>query len=333
MPHEALKNIRVIPLAAESLGVRSMCTYVETKDVNILLDAGVSLCPNRFGLPPHPVEFQAIDECRRRIAEAASEAEVVTISHYHFDHHTPSYRDWLSQWTEANETARQIYDGKRVLLKNPKENINYSQRRRAWLFCTTSGKHVQSLEAADGKTFVFSDTAVKFSEAVSHGPDNSMLGWVLMATIQFDQEKFMFAPDVQGPMSDRTLAMILAEKPDLLMIGGPPLYLSTFKVDVSQIQKGLGNLQRIVEATPVTLVEHHVLRDADWHEKLGEVFYSAYKLGNTVLTAAEYLGRKNMFLEATRKQLYIEKPPTKEFEKWMRLGVDVQKETKPPIYR
>jgi predicted metallo-beta-lactamase superfamily hydrolase len=309
-----------------------MCTYVETKDVNILLDAGVSLCPIRFGLPPHPIEFQAITECRRRIAEAASEAEVVTISHYHFDHHTPSYRDWLSQWTEADETARQIYGAKRVLLKNPRENINYSQRRRAWLFRTTSGKHARSLEASDGKTFVFGDTTLKFSEAVPHGPDNSMLGWVLMATIQFDEEKFMFAPDVQGPMSDLTLTMVLAEKPDLIMIGGPPLYLSTFKVDASLIQKGLTNLQRIVEATPVTIVEHHVLRDADWHEKLDEIFYGAYKFEHTVLTAAEFSGRKNMFLEANRKRLYTEKPPVKEFEKWMRLGVDVQKETKPPVF-
>jgi predicted metallo-beta-lactamase superfamily hydrolase len=69
-----LKHIKVVPLAAESLGVRSMCTYVETSDVKILLDAGVSVCPNRFGLPPHPKELKAISECRRRIANAADES-------------------------------------------------------------------------------------------------------------------------------------------------------------------------------------------------------------------------------------------------------------------
>ncbi len=119
-----LDKIKVTPLAAESFGVRSMCTLVETPDVKVLLDAGVSLCPYRFGLPPHPIEFQTIDRLRRRIAEAADKAEVVTISHYHFDHHTPSFEDWLVNWTEANETARQIYQGKRVLMKNPKEKIN-----------------------------------------------------------------------------------------------------------------------------------------------------------------------------------------------------------------
>jgi hypothetical protein len=47
-----------------------------------------------------------VDILRERSAEKPAEkAEVVTISHYHFDHHTPSYGDWLSQWTEPTETA------------------------------------------------------------------------------------------------------------------------------------------------------------------------------------------------------------------------------------
>ena len=52
-------NFKIIPLAAESLGVRSMCTYVETPDLRILIDPGVSLGP-RFGLLPHPKEYEAI---------------------------------------------------------------------------------------------------------------------------------------------------------------------------------------------------------------------------------------------------------------------------------
>ena len=56
--YNALSKIKVTPLAAESFGVRSMCTLVETPDVAVLLDAGVSLCPYRFSLPPHPIEVQ-----------------------------------------------------------------------------------------------------------------------------------------------------------------------------------------------------------------------------------------------------------------------------------
>lgn len=326
-----LEHIRVVPLAAESLGVRSMCTYVETSDIKVLFDAGVSLCPYRFGLLPHPLEFKAIEHCRRKIAEAAKKSDIVTLSHYHFDHHTPSYEDWLCNWTQATETARQIYEGKTVLIKNPKEKINYSQRRRGWLFQKTSGKHAKKLEIADGKTFTFNDTNVRFSEPVPHGLENSELGWVLMTTIECDGEKFMFAPDVQGPMSNQTLSIIFKEKPQLLMIGGPPLYLAGFKVKESQIETGLRNLESVIKTIPCVMLEHHILRDENWREKTGNVFEEAKKAGCKVVTAAEFLGEENAFLEAFRKKLFVENPPSKEFEKWMRINDKEKKRFKPPI--
>ena len=326
-----LKHIKVIPLAAESLGVRSMCTYVETPDVRVLLDAGVSLCPNRFGLPPHPKEFEAIVECRKRIAEAAEKVEVITLSHYHFDHHTPSYEDWLSQWTEETETASQIYQGKTILMKNPKEQINYSQRRRGWIFQRTGGSYAEKLQIADGKTFLFGETRTKFSEPVFHGPEDSLLGWVLMTTVEYQQEKFMFAPDVQGPISTRTLELIINEQPQLLMLGGPPTYLSGFKVDEKQIQVGFANLQKVVEHVPTTIVEHHLLRDEAWNEKSVDIFYKAYESEHTVVTASEFLGQPNRFLEASRKKLFTQIPPSKEFEKWMKLADEKKGHIKPPI--
>jgi len=326
-----LKHIHIVPLAAESLGVRSMCTYVETSDIKILLDAGVSLCPNRFGSPPHPIEFKAVNEARRKIADAAEKAEIVTLSHYHFDHHTPSYEDWLCNWTAKDETARQIYEGKTVLIKNPKENINYSQRRRGWMFQKTGGKYAEKLEIADGKTFTFGkDTIIKFSKPVFHGPENSALGWVLIATIEYGDEKFMFAPDVQGPMSTQTLEIIIREKPQLIMMGGPPLYLSKFKVDANQIQVGLENLEKVVKAVPCIILEHHILRDENWREKTKNVLDMAQKARRKILTAAEFLGKENAFLEAIRKRLFIENPPSKEFEKWMRERIDIKKHLKPP---
>jgi predicted metallo-beta-lactamase superfamily hydrolase len=326
-----LKHIKVVPLAAESLGVRSMCTYVETPDVKVLLDAGVSLCPNRYGLPPHPLEFKAIIESRKKIAEAAEKAEVVTVSHYHFDHHTPSYEDWLCNWTEKDETARQIYQDKIVLIKNPKEKINFSQRRRGWVFQKTGGKYAKKLEIADDKSFNFGETRIKFSEPVFHGSEDSALGWVLMTTIEFKDEKFLTAPDVQGPMTAQTLKLILREKPQLLMIGGPPLYLAGFRVDEKLVQTGLENLGRIAELVPCTILEHHVLREENWREKTVNVFKKAQKAGNRILTAAEYLGKENVLLEASRKKLFSEWPPPKEFEKWMKEGINAKKKIKPPV--
>jgi predicted metallo-beta-lactamase superfamily hydrolase len=327
-----LHKIKLTPLAAESFGVRSMCTLVETPDLTVLLDAGVSLCPYRFSLPPHPTEFKTIDKLRKRIAEAADKAQVVTISHYHFDHHTPSYEDWLVNWTEAKETARQIYQGKTVLMKNPRDKINASQRQRAWLFQKTGGKHAKALETADCKTFSFGkETVLRFSEAVPHGPDDSMLGWVVMVLIECEGERFMFAPDVQGPMSTRTLELIKAAKPQVILLGGPPFYLGGFKVSEAQLQMGLKNLTEVVEAVPLTILEHHALRDDVWQQRTEQVYAKAVETGHRVMTAAEFAGCENNFLESKRKMLYVENPPSKEFEKWMREGLTEKSSTKPPV--
>ena len=327
-----LDKIRVKPLASESFGVRSMCTFVETPDVKVLLDAGVSLCPNRFCLLPHPKEFRTIAERRQVIAEAADKAEVVTVSHYHFDHHTPSFEDWVVNWTEAKETAQQIYNAKTILIKNPKEKINASQRQRAWLFKKTGGKHAKKLEVADCKTFSFGEnTKISFSEPVFHGPENSMLGWTIMTLFEYDGERFMFAPDVQGPMSPRTLELIKNARPQVVMVGGPPFYLSGFKVKETQLQTGLRNLEDIVGNVPLTILEHHALRDEQWQQKIKSVYEAASNSGHEVLTAAEFAGQENKFLEFARKKLYADYPPSREFKKWMRTNFSGKNVPKPPV--
>ena len=53
-----------IPLAEESLGVRSVAAYLATGDVKILLDTGISLAPKRYGLPPHPREVERAKQLR-----------------------------------------------------------------------------------------------------------------------------------------------------------------------------------------------------------------------------------------------------------------------------
>ena len=307
-----------------------MCTIVETPDVAVLLDAGISLCPYRFSLPPHPIEFQTISKLRKTIAEAADKTQVTTISHYHFDHHTPSFEDWVVNWTEDGETARQIYQNKTVLLKNPKDKINASQRQRAWMFQKTGGKHAKVLETADGKTFTYGKTTLRFSEAVAHGSEDSMLGWVIMAVVECEGERFMFAPDVQGPMSTHTLELILAAKPTVIMLGGPPLYLGGFRVEMAQLEQGLKNLERIVEAVPLVVLEHHALRDESWRPKMEKVFQKASQSNHSVVTAAEYAGKENLFLESKRKQLYLDQPPSDEFNVWMKT-LNGKKIAKPPI--
>lgn len=323
-------KIKVVPLAAESFGVRSMCTYVETADVRVLLDAGASLGPNRFRLPPHPREYKAMAVCREKISKAAEKADVVTLSHYHFDHHTPSFTDWFCNWS-SEDIAKEIYEGKLILVKNYRAMINFSQRRRGWMFKKTGGKNAKRLEVADGKTFEFGDTRLRFSDPVFHGSENSALGWVLMTTIECEDYRVSFASDVQGPMHNPTLEMIISENPQLLIIGGPPTYLSGFRVKEEYIQQGMQNLENLVTRVSVTILEHHLLRDEKWRKQSQQIFDAASKMGHKVVTAAEFVGEKNNLLEFRRKQLYENEPPAHQFQKWMKLPISKRKNTRPPI--
>src|SRR5436309_2625908 len=173
-----------------------VCTLVRTRDVTVLLDAGVALGP-RFRLTPHPREFKERDHARERINEAAAKAKVVTISHYHNDHHTPNYLDpvWLGS---TPELSQKTYTGKIVLAKDFRSHINTAQRRRGWMFKQAAEKWAEKFETADNRTFEFGKTTIRFPPPVPHGEDESGLGWVLPCIIEKSGES-------SGVSSKRTL--------------------------------------------------------------------------------------------------------------------------------
>lgn len=306
-----------------------MCTYIETPDVKILVDAGVSL-GQRFGLLPHPKEYHARIECRRRVAEASDKASIVTISHWHFDHHTPNYTDTV--WTGSDvEVARQIYQDKIILAKDIRQSINFSQRRRGWIFHKFAEKIARKIEAADSKVFEFGKTKLKFSDPVFHGEEGTALGWVLMLSIESNGERVAYTPDVQGPIVDETRELILHEPPNLLIMGGPPLYLAGFKVSEEKIKHSLENLLEVAKHVPVTILDHHLLRAENWETFSKPLFRTAKKFGHEILTAAEYAGKQNDLLEFKRRKLYETEPPSESFLKWARLPRAKQKQMQPPI--
>lgn len=325
-----LDEIKIEPLAAESLGVRSMCTYVETPEVRILLDPGVALGP-RFRLLPHPKEYRALGECRARILEYASKAEVVTASHYHFDHVSPPLHcDNVWTWS-SREVAEQIYGDKILLLKDIREKINFSQRKRGWIFRRVLEPLAKRVLPCDGATFSFGDTKLSFSKPVVHGEEGEGLGWVLLLTIKRLNESFMYCPDVQGPISKETFALILSEKPDVAMIGGPPLYLAGFKVSEESVRLGISNLAKLTSVVRSIILDHHLLRDVNWRSFAAPAYEEASKNHSQILTAAESLGQPIRILEAQRQRLYESEPPSEAFQRWVRLPHEKRRLMKPPL--
>ncbi|BDZ70586.1 MBL fold metallo-hydrolase [Methanobacterium petrolearium] len=291
--------MKIVPLAFESMGVRSMATFIET-DQKILMDPGTSIAPKRFGFPPWKDEFDALHETRTRIQDYAANADIVTISHYHHDHFTPfSLGLYLAS---APKYAEEIYQDKKLFIKHPTSHINKSQQKRARDFLKNL-KIMKSRDItyADGNTFEIGDTRIKFSKPLPHGPEGSRLGYVITTTIEWNDEKVMHASDVQGPIYEGSKELIIDENPDTLILSGPPIYLEGFALEKEDIEKARENLVEIASKISRVVVDHHLLRDLGCFNFLKTIREES---GGKILVASELLGEEPYLLEARRKEFY-----------------------------
>ena len=290
--------MKVIPLAFESMGVRSMATFVET-DQKILIDPGTSIAPKRFGYPPWKTEFDALHKTRAKIVEYGEKADIMTISHYHHDHYTPFE---LGKFLDSSpEVARKLYHRKKLFLKHPTSKINKSQQKRAEEFL----KNLKGLDCeinyADGSSFEVGDTSIKFSEPLPHGSEGSKLGYVVAVTINWDGKSFMHASDVQGPIYGEAKQVILEEKPDMLILSGPPTYLAGYAVLRKDIEKARNNLIEIAEQVPEVVVDHHLLRSSRYLNFIKSVEKES---GSRINVASQIIGKEPELMEARRKEFY-----------------------------
>lgn len=277
-----------------------MATFVETDDSKILIDPGVSLAPLRYGLEPHPMEWQRLDETWTLIKEYAEDSEVLIVTHYHYDHHDPDYPE--------------LYGGKTVFIKHPAQNINRSQKERAFLFLEAIKGLPKKLETADGKSFQLGKTFISFSKAVCHGT-NPRLGYVTEVSIKSNGEKFLHTSDVEGPSLEDQTSFILEEKPDILFVDGPMTYMLGYRYSFKSLEISNKNLVRALNETSLhtMVLDHHFLRDLNYKMRIKPLYEEAEKRGVKVITAAEFSGKKIEMLEALRKELYA-KYGEKEFK-------------------
>ena len=268
-----------------------MSTYVHTKDVSILIDPGVELAPKRFGLPPHPLEYKQKIKHWSEIEKHASMSDVLIITHYHYDHYNPDKPG--------------IFKDKIALIKNPEDHINSSQKRRARAFLPDLKKYAKEVNYADGKTFKYGDTIIEFSNPVPHGSDTKM-GWVVEVAISNGDKTFVHTSDVEGPTRDDQLSFILSHNPEVVIIDGPATYLMGYAVSKSDLEKAKKRIKAILDLDSVktVVVDHHFLREKEWHNRIIDLFSYAKKLNKKVMPAATFVGEKVNILEARRKELY-----------------------------
>ncbi len=269
-----------------------MCTFVETPDVKIIIDPGVALAPNRFGLPPHQIEIEQMGKAAERIADKGMEADVIVISHYHYDHYDP-----------GEVIPLDVYKGKVVLVKDPSNDINKSQRDfRAPLFLGMIKGRASRIDVADGKSFAFGKTAVAFSNAVFHGR-NSALGYVVQTMVESEGMRMVHTSDVEGPIHEEQASFLLGKKPDLAIIDGPMTYMLGYRASKDEVDSAIRNLKQILSSgVKEAVIDHHFLRDLRYRDYIQTIAEGA-GMGK-ILTAAEYMGKPDEPLEARRRELY-----------------------------
>jgi predicted metallo-beta-lactamase superfamily hydrolase len=136
-----------------------------------------------------------------------------------------------------------------------------------------------------------------FSFAVPHGDPDLTDELVMMSLVEEDI-CFLHAPDIQL-LHDQTVSRILEWQPDILLAGGPPLYLS--RLTKEQIDRAWQNALRLARGIDLFIIDHHLLRCTEGITWLKEL--SALS-GKPVLCAADFMCRRRMFMEAERESLY-----------------------------
>ncbi len=280
--------MNITPICFDSMGVRSMCTFVET-DVKIMIDPSAALGPNRYGLPPHELELRALTYYKRKIHALAKNVGVIIISHYHYDHYDPD---------------EDFYENKRLFIKHPKEHINASQKRRAALFL----ERINEYEIADSGEFNIGKTHLKFSPPVKHGDKRSKLGWVVMSCVEYKGTRFIHTSDTQGPGTEEATRWIIQENPHIIFIGGPPTYMAGWRISSKTAEKSIQNCIDIINRTEVkqVVLDHHILRDKNYMKYFE---FIETETGLRPITAAEFTGKKPLTLEANRRELFAGKLP------------------------
>jgi hypothetical protein len=258
-----------------------MATYVECGQTRILIDPGASLGERRFNLPPTDEEWEALKRANDRIDGYAMRASLVFVSHYHEDHF---------------RYDRALYRGRGVWAKDPQRMIGSRQAGRA----STLWRSLQATarpEAAEGRRLETLDATLTASPPLAHGAEGSPLGYIVALTIADRREgdRFVHASDVQGPLSAVATAYVIRERPTVLYLSGPPAYLES-QVGSALIEQGVANLQRVIDATGCRVIlDHHAIRDENYRERFARLWETG-----RVVTAAEFVGRADVPLEATR---------------------------------
>jgi predicted metallo-beta-lactamase superfamily hydrolase len=278
-------------IAAESLGVRSLCCLVTLRQQRIVIDPGISLGYLRYGLRPHPLQIAEGCRVRERILQSLSNATDVVFSHFHGDHvplldanpYQLAIRSLPSRFCEIRCWSKSDDD------------LSPKMRKRFSDLSDLLGANLYIAERC-------SEGPLSFSRAVPHGVLNSNMGSLMMTRIEMHDGVFVHASDIQL-LDDSTVDQVIQWQPDIVLAAGPPLYLD--RLSKMERARARDNALRLVSNIDAVILDHHLMRSVEGADWLDELSATA---GKKVYCAADFMGRPRQLLEANRVQLYEKMP-------------------------
>jgi predicted metallo-beta-lactamase superfamily hydrolase len=276
-------------LGAESLGVRGLCCFVAVAEQRILIDPGIALGFLRKGQAPHPAQVAVAEVIREKIIQAWKLATDIVFSHFHGDHvplaDANPYQLDIARVADLNP-------GVRIWTKSP-EFLSAKERKRfAALKDRLDALWQEGLPGVD---------PLRFSVPVPHGEKTERNDRVMMTRIE-DDSVFVHAPDIQL-LDDDTVNLVLEWQPDILLAGGPPLYLEQLSSELRN--RAWKNAVRLAGSVDILILDHHLMRSLEGLQWLDRLFVES---GRRVLCAADFMRTPRRLLEAERKTLYDEMP-------------------------
>ncbi|MDY6770883.1 MAG: MBL fold metallo-hydrolase [Candidatus Nanohaloarchaea archaeon] len=275
-------------VAFDSMGVQGSCFRVSGGDDRVIVDPGISMETDAFPLSESERMYLR-STMKNRLTKKAKQANVAAISHYHYDHYT-------------EEPDRKIYGRKRLLLKDPEQDINDEQRERAAELLDGVKGLADRIDHADGRTFYFDGFKLSFGDAMWHGGAGTGMGKVVPMVFKDNAtgRSVLYTSDLDGPVEDDAADWIVEQEPDVIIHNGAPTYMLDLVLDYQGYAKGVLNLKRVIEEVgPSKIVlDHHLLRDYRYRDLYRVAFDAARDNGVTMNTAAEELGDQPKVREA-----------------------------------
>jgi len=278
-------------LGTESLGVRGLSCVVEVENRKIVIDPGLALGYRRHGLLPHPAQVAVGEQVRREILAELKEATDVVMSHFHGDH-VPLPN--ANPYQLRAQRVAPLCQTTRFWAKGP-EGLSYNMVRRREALRKVLERELPN---AEGQR----DGPLVFSPPMPHGERHGRLGMVMMTRIEEKNTVFVHASDIQL-LDGEAVSLILAWRPDIALVGGPPLYLR--RLSSKRREMAWENARRLARRVDTLILDHHLLRCEEglsWLNRLSS------ETGHRVICAADFMERPRCLLEARREQLYEEMP-------------------------